>query len=227
LEQTSAITAWIYKVDGTQGHTVKTITLPLTARTRPSKSHDIPTEYIDKYGEAIGEINEAVNALESGNVTVAKAHNATNAENATMADSAKNATYATAAGSATTAGSAERASIIKVSPNNPYCSISIMGGSGNTAKNFNVGLYLVTYSDSYGKTVLSGVGYIGANEGSLNTYIIPLGTGVLYYDEYSSDSTASGAGAEVSVISSSEYGLSIPSSGTLTFFRIGDLAANG
>ena len=222
LEQTSAITAWIYRVDGTGGHTIKTITLPLTPRTRPGKTRDIPAETVDKYGELIEQVNVAVEALEAGTITAANALNAKTAESATTAQNAVSASYATSAGSSTIAGSATYASSVLVSPD--YCFIEITDGGGTTDINFAAGLYFVAYSDSYGKTVLSGVGYIGANEGSLNTYIVPLGTGILYYDEYGSDSTASGAGAEVSVISSSEYGLSIPSSGTLIFARIGEIS---
>ena len=105
LEQTSTITAWIYSIDESQGHTVKTIILPIIARTRPSASRDVPAEYVDKYAEALTAINTAVNNLENGNVTVKKAESATNADNATTAQNATNATYATSAGSATTAGS--------------------------------------------------------------------------------------------------------------------------
>lgn len=106
LEQTSAVTAWICKVDSTQRHTIKTIVLPLTARTRPSNIRDIPTDYVDVYGQLIEEVNEAINALEKGNVTAEKAKAADTAGHATTAGSAVNATYATSAGSASTAGKA-------------------------------------------------------------------------------------------------------------------------
>lgn len=103
LEQSGTITAWIYQISGTQGHTSKTITLPITARTRPSVNRDIPTEVSDKYTELITEVNEAVNALENGNVTVAKAVDATNANYAAAAGNAATANYAMSAGSANTA----------------------------------------------------------------------------------------------------------------------------
>lgn len=106
LEQTNNITAWLYSISATQGHTIKTITLPITGRTRPSALRDVPPEYINKYAEAIEEINEAVNAIEQGNVTVAKAITADTAKSADTAKNAESATYATSAGSATTAGSA-------------------------------------------------------------------------------------------------------------------------
>lgn len=106
LEQTGNITAWVYSISATQGHTIKTITLPITGRMRPSALRDVPPEYINKYAEAIEEINEAVNAIEQGNVTVAKAITADTATSATTSKNAESATYATSAGSATTAGSA-------------------------------------------------------------------------------------------------------------------------
>lgn len=102
LEQTSNITAWIYSISATQGHTVKTITMPITGRMRPSALRDVPPEYINKYAEAIEEINKAVNALEQGTVTVAKALSADKATSADTATNAENATYATSAGSTTT-----------------------------------------------------------------------------------------------------------------------------
>ena len=108
LEQTNDITAWIYKVESTQGHTVKTITLPVVARTRPSKSVDIPTEHIDRYAEALTQINEAVDRLEHGTITAAKATHSVSADGATTAASAATATHATyadRAGSATSADS--------------------------------------------------------------------------------------------------------------------------
>ena len=100
LEQANTITAWIFEIDGTQGHTIKTITLPVIARKRPSKSADVPAEYVDKYAELIAEVNEAVGALESGNVVVAKATNADNAAHATTAGNAESAVYATSANAA-------------------------------------------------------------------------------------------------------------------------------
>lgn len=115
LEQTSKITAWIFKIEGTQGRTIKTITLSVTGRTRPSKTQDVPTENIDKYTELITEVNEAVEALESGNVKAAKAVNADNATHAATAGNAESANYATSAGNANRAATAE--SVIAVPTN--------------------------------------------------------------------------------------------------------------
>lgn len=135
LEQASTITAWIYSVDSEQGHTVKTIILPVTPRTRPSASRDFPTKYADKYADALTEIKEAVDALEKGIVTVEKARSAVVADRATTATSAVSATYATSAGSATTAGSAD---IANTATNATYATSA---GSANTAKSAEMAKY--------------------------------------------------------------------------------------
>ena len=103
LEQSSPITAWVYEIEGTQGRTRKVITLPIIARTRPSVGRDIPQEISNRYTELITEVNEAVDALESGKVIVKKAENASVADRATSAGNASSANYAVSAGSADTA----------------------------------------------------------------------------------------------------------------------------
>ena len=113
LERTAPITAWVYRIDGTEGHTAKTIILPVTARTRPSVARDVPQEISDKYTELITEINEAVDALESGDVTVALANKATNADYATAAGNATTANHALTADNATTATTANVAKGVK------------------------------------------------------------------------------------------------------------------
>lgn len=101
LEQTSSITAWLCRRDSAQRRTIKTIVLPLTTRTRPGNMlDDVPVSYTDAVGQLIEEVNEAVDALENGNVTVAKATTADTAGHATTAGSATSATYATSAGRA-------------------------------------------------------------------------------------------------------------------------------
>lgn len=102
LEQQSTITAWIYRISDTQGHTLKTITLPITARVRPSKTREIPAEVSDRYTELITEVNETIEALEKGSITVAKSVDATNANHAASAGNAATANYATSAGSSLT-----------------------------------------------------------------------------------------------------------------------------
>lgn len=103
LEQSSTITAWVYRIVGTQGYTWKTIHLPVTARTRPSVSRDVPQEFTDKYTELISEFNEAVNALESGDISAAKADLATEANYASSAGNAATANHANSADSSTNA----------------------------------------------------------------------------------------------------------------------------
>lgn len=112
LEQATTITAWVYRIKDTTGYTYKTINLPIAARTRPSKVREIPQEIVDKYTELITEVNEAVENLESGNVTAAKANYAQNANYASSAGNASNANYATSAGNANTANSSNSAKYI-------------------------------------------------------------------------------------------------------------------
>ena len=110
LEQTSTITAWIYRTTNTQGYyTSKTITLPITARTRPGVKRDIPIATSDKYTELITRVNEVLEKLESGEVVVAQAINATTAGHATSAGNAGTAGHAGSAGNAETAGHANSA----------------------------------------------------------------------------------------------------------------------
>ena len=106
LEQTSTISAWIYRINATRGYTWKVIHLPVTGRTRPSVNREIPHEVSDKYTQLISEINEMVDALEEGDVTAAKAQSATNANYATSAGNAANANHAVSADGATTASKA-------------------------------------------------------------------------------------------------------------------------
>lgn len=98
LEQASEIIAWIYRINGTEGHTWKTITLPVTARTRPNAKRDIPAEVIERYTELISEVEEAVESLESGSITVASAKNAGSANFANTANIAEYASHDTSKG---------------------------------------------------------------------------------------------------------------------------------
>lgn len=233
LEQSGNITAWIYKIVGSQGHTVKTIILPVVARTRPSKSQDIPAEYIDKYAEALTEINEAVDALEKGNITISNAIHANTADSAETAKSASNATYATSAGSATTAGSAntasnatyatsagsantaksaESADLLNFSIDNRYCRIFLSNGLGNTSKKFDQGFYLIIYETS--GITLSGIGYIGKNNGAGDEYCVPVGKMALLYCE-------SESGADVNLVySDGDSTPAIQTNGILDFFKM-------
>lgn len=106
LEQSSTITAWLYRIVGTQGHTIKTISLQITERTRPSIVREIPQIISDRYTELITEINESIDNLENGNVTVARAIDADKAAFATSAGNAANANHAVSADNATNATNA-------------------------------------------------------------------------------------------------------------------------
>lgn len=85
IEQSAPITAWVVTVDEASGETVRTITLPVIARTRPEPSASIPAEVSDKYTEAVSVMNAAVSALEDGTVTVAEALHAADAGSAATA----------------------------------------------------------------------------------------------------------------------------------------------
>jgi hypothetical protein len=73
LEQTAPIMAWVYEKDGAAGATVKTITLRVTPRARPTASEAPPPEVIDPYTEAVTAMNEAVGKVTEGKITAAKA----------------------------------------------------------------------------------------------------------------------------------------------------------
>ena len=109
LEQSSPITAWIYQIHGTGGHTIKTITMLVNPRTRPSVNRDIPAVISDRYTELITQVNESVDALENGSVIVAKAIEAQNATHATSASNASTANFATTAAMAQNATQADKA----------------------------------------------------------------------------------------------------------------------
>lgn len=106
LEQSENITAWVYEISGSTGTTIMTITIPVIARTRPSRDEEVPAEVSDTYTELIGVVNETVDALKSGDITVAAAVKATSADKATSAENASSAAYAISAGSALSAGKA-------------------------------------------------------------------------------------------------------------------------
>lgn len=108
LEQTSDITAWVYEIEGTAGRTIYSITIPITARTRPARSESIPQTVQDTYTQLITEVNELLEALQGGTVNVGYAAKAGLADKATTADSATTATNANTAGMAGAAISASK-----------------------------------------------------------------------------------------------------------------------
>ena len=182
LEQASSVTAWLCRRDSTQRHTIKTITLPLTPRTRPGNMlDDVPASRADAIGQLIEEVNEAVDALENGKVTAAKAQNAANATYAQTAGSAQDATYATTAGNANTATRANDA-IYVLGTSLGGATIDTEGKA--TKGSVSAGTYLVIltkpyYDSTYGAVThdyASGILYIGQSltscSTSLGEYII-------------------------------------------------------
>lgn len=109
LEQTTPVTAWVYEVGETSGATVKTVVLPITERTQPQPGATIPEAASNRYTELIAAVNELVESLKAGDVTVTKA---LQADKATKADSATTATSAGFADEADTANFANEASIL-------------------------------------------------------------------------------------------------------------------
>lgn len=93
LEQSAPITAWVYEVGENNGQTIQTITLNITPRVRPQTCGEVPIEISDKYTEAVGAMNEAVDDLKKGEVKVKKAEYADNAAHATEADLATEADH--------------------------------------------------------------------------------------------------------------------------------------
>ena len=103
LEQPNEITAWVYEIDGTAGRTIYSIYIPIIARTRPARSESIPQSVQDTYTQLITEVNDLLDALQSGGVNVGYATKAGLADKATKADSATTATSANTAGAAVNA----------------------------------------------------------------------------------------------------------------------------
>lgn len=119
LEQPAPVMAWIYEVvkDAEQvkvvGRTIRTVVLPLVARVRPAVAEEVlPEELTNKYTEAVGAMNAAVEQFKQGDVKVG---DAVHADEASHADTASKAvadqygreignTYATFDGSWTPAG---------------------------------------------------------------------------------------------------------------------------
>lgn len=108
LEQSSTITAWIYEITDTTGATTKIIQIPVLPRTRPSRTQEITQDVSDKYTELISEVNELIDKITLGNITVAYAAKATSADRAIQADNASSASHAITADSATRATSADK-----------------------------------------------------------------------------------------------------------------------
>lgn len=161
LEQSSTITAWIYEIAGTQGRTRKVITIPVTARTRPSSGHDIPTEIVDQYTQLITNVNEAIDKLENGQISVKKAETAIRADSATTAGNASTATYAVGAGSANTALKDVDGSALKDivhCPVNGYSLYETDIASGETSIAGGLVAFKITRSDGSDTRLIAEVG---------------------------------------------------------------------
>ena len=124
LEQTTPITAWVYAVGDTSGSTVKTITLPIIARTKPPMTA-VPEGISDKYTEALAAFNDAVEGLQDGKLVALEAAHAAEADHAVFADRAAIANgvadtvdgkevWVTRARSAENAGTAVRANVATI-----------------------------------------------------------------------------------------------------------------
>lgn len=119
LEQSRPITAWVYEIERIDGvvtkcTTTKTITIPVIARTRPSRGEDIPPTIVDSCTELIAEVNEVIDKLNTGEVIANHAKTANTAGYATSAGTANRADTATLATSATRATNATDADHAKV-----------------------------------------------------------------------------------------------------------------
>lgn len=150
LEQSSEITAWVYRIEGTQGHTIGVISLPVTARTRPSVAREIPQDFSNRYTELITEINEAVDNLEQGNITAKNATQATNATYAVSAGNAASASYSSSSGRANKAGEISTSALFDVTANI----------DGEEIQNYKItipGLYVVECGHLSGGGKVSGI----------------------------------------------------------------------
>ena len=91
LEQSLPITAWVYEIGETSGKTIKTLTLNVQARKRPQTVESLDPENYDKYTEAVGAMNEAVETLQRGDIKVKDADHADTADTAGTASVANKA----------------------------------------------------------------------------------------------------------------------------------------
>lgn len=109
LEQSRPILAWAYFVGETSGETALTVTLPIQTRARPTVAGPVPEPISDKYTQAVAAMNEAVESLRKGDVTVSNAIKAEHAEYAAAANIAEHAVEASTADAAKNAENAEYA----------------------------------------------------------------------------------------------------------------------
>ena len=141
LEQEDTITAWLCRIDDTQSHTIKTIIFPITKRTKPIRTREIPTELVDRYTELISEVGETIDALKTGNITAAKATLAETANRANTAKNAENASHAISAGNAENANFAVKAGEVNMALIDT-CTVS-KGASTSTLVELNTPYFVV------------------------------------------------------------------------------------
>ena len=177
LEQSSAITAWIYEKGANEAHgrTRGVITIPVVARTRPGVVRDIPPETNDQYTLLIQEVNDAIDDIENGKVKAkyaGDADTAKNAEHATTADSATtagNANYANTAGTASSATNATSAGFAtqagRASTLNPTSLATLFLTDSVSSVNITEkGLYAVLFKNGFGE----GLSFISISKKATN-----------------------------------------------------------
>lgn len=176
LEQSSPITAWVFEISGTSGVTTKTITLNVIARARPTPGDDAPADFSNRYTELITAVNQQVESLKEGNVTVENAINAGHATTAGSAYSAEHATYAARTDYAPTAGSAKSADYATAAGSADYATAAGSAKSADTAT-----------SDIYGQPIHER--YAGINYGFMvqnNKSIVDPGS-IFVYRQFPED----------------------------------------
>lgn len=58
LEQSAPLTAWVYLIEAESGETVRTITMPIIPRTRPSTTpEEVPEDVSSVYAQSVEELN--------------------------------------------------------------------------------------------------------------------------------------------------------------------------
>ena len=195
LEHAGTIMAWVFEINGTEGMTRKTISIPVKSRVKPAPGGDIPTEIYDKYTELIDEMREAVEAVLAGNLTVVQAKNANYAAEAGHANSASSADTARSATSANDASWASRAGRLNITQN-----------TSTTISE--TGLYLVFWKNSAGyfMTDLIFIDALrGHDIGTAGGYDGTSSSNGLWYSSYDQKIVITGGGSISNVYKIADY----------------------
>lgn len=148
LEQTSPISVWVFVIDGSEGLTVKSVTMYVTARARPQLSPTVPTEFYDKYTEVITEMNRLLASLNTGEY---KVQNAFSADYATAAGTAGRATEAIFASADKNKGTIDaRLERIDVDASAKYGTFNIAPVVNAEQKLTEAGYYYIAYCERSG-----------------------------------------------------------------------------